>query len=149
MPAGVIDLGNMPDDLKEALGEALHHALGSKKARKRGWQESEKPLPEARILRIKEAADIYKRSLTGCPYGPGDWVTPRDGYAIKGHGHPYMVVDINPMPTFIFDPEGSGQASDGRRPDMRVLTLIDGEIVCFWCESYQYEEIDIDKYMNE
>lgn len=143
---GPHDMDDMPEEVKEALAGAFGELMGGKKNRD-GWREKEKVLPEARIERIKEAANFYAASMTGCPYGPGDWVTPRRGYNIKGAGHPYIVVEVDQHPQHRWS-DDDGRANNGRRLDMRVMTLIDGDISCFWAESYSYEQIDLGKYIE-
>lgn len=129
------------DDLPEELVQALQGLVGKGPHGKRGFGK-EKILPEALKERIAEGARLYATSLHHCPYEVGDWVTPRNGFSIKGHGNPYMVVDLlmNPAPAFMAGEPGN--ASHGRRMDMRVLTMIQDNIVGFWVESYQYEQYD-------
>lgn len=135
----IISADDLPDEVAESLAEMLS-GMGKKK-RRRGYGK-EKMLPEALQMRLEEAAGIYAKSLDHCPYGIGDLVTPRNGYAIKGHGRLYRVVDLCENPAPDFRSGDVGNVVHGRRQDMRVMTIIHDDIVCFWSESYQYEPYD-------
>lgn len=133
-------MDDLPPELIDALGEMIgktRHGTSN-----RGVFGKNKILPEAVMMRVEEAAKLYAASLHACPYAIGDWVTPREGYGINGTGNPYMVVDLmdHPAPAMLTD--GAGSTSNGRRTDMRVMTLLGDDVACFWAESYSYELYD-------
>jgi hypothetical protein len=140
---GPDDLENMPDEIKEALGEALHDMLG-KRAKKN------RPLPEALMMDIEIASAAYKKTVNeGCQFGIGDWITPKKGYGLKHHGMPHRVVEVLTAPSYNFHKNDSNLQTYGRRNDIRVLTWVGGDITAFWNESWLYELYDPKNDYNE
>lgn len=134
-----------PDDfdkMPEEVVKALQDLIGKTPHGKRGHGK-EKLLPEVVKFRVEEGADIYAQSLNGCPYSIGNWVTARKGYGVNGHGRPYKVVDTRTLPSPDFVAGEAGNINHGRRVDMRIMSLMEDNIVCFWAESYQYEPYDM------
>ncbi|MCW6507082.1 hypothetical protein [Lichenifustis flavocetrariae] len=93
-----------------------------------------KPLPEAVVMELREAAKRYARVN---PFKVGDLVTPTTGANIKGQGDPHVVIGLR-QPTYAFD-GNPGSHTYGLRIDMRVLQIIDGLTVPFWVESAMFD----------
>lgn len=94
-------------------------------------------LPEARIARIKEAADRFRPNSV-LPFKTGDWVTPRKDSHYVGHGDPMLVIETIPDA----EPKFTGSKSDpnfGMRPNLRILRMAEDHIVAFWVEAAYYE----------
>lgn len=106
-------------------------------------RDGEKPrpaiLPEAAVARLQEFALRYGE---GCPFRPGDLVTPRMYGGIKGAGKPFIVLEVLPIaslgsPLWVGDP---GSNTFGRRCDIRVAMIRDpGGIAMHWTESVEFE----------
>lgn len=93
------------------------------------------PLPEAVVATLRELEARYR---AGCPYVPGDLVSPRVDYAIKGAGFPAIVLEVRESPIQAF--EGNHATSSfGARLDIRVATFSSGNYSAFWAESWQFE----------
>lgn len=100
-----------------------------------------RPIPEAVVSELR---DIYTRYSAGCPFKPGDLVTPRKGYNTKGAGEPHIVLEVIDSPACNLTPPAepfhAGSHAFGRRYDMRVISLSDGEAyVAHWTEAWVYE----------
>jgi len=76
-------------------------------------------LPEAAIERLKEAAALIAAPNT---FKPGDIVTPREGFNIKGSGEPHIVTRVDP------DGFNRGQAEFGQSGSSAIANV---EVVCF------------------
>lgn len=100
-----------------------------------------RPIDEAVIATLRE---IQERYSTGCPFKPGDMVTPRKGYNLKHAGEPHIVLEVFSEP-IRFTPQSSDYGSTyyGSRLDMRVCCLSGMrntyDYVCFCSESWCYE----------
>lgn len=95
-----------------------------------------RPLPEAAVETLK---DLYQRYTGKHPFKPGDIVTPRKGYGLRGAGHPCIVLEIPKEPIRDMKAE-THNMNYGSRLDMRVATIEKGGIVIpFWSESWQYQ----------
>jgi hypothetical protein len=133
---GPDDLEEMPDEIKEALGEAIHGLLDKRSKKNR-------PLPEAIMMDLEVAASAYRKIIgEGCPFGVGDWITPKKGYGLKHHGMPHKVVEVKPNADYNFSGDSATLQTYGRRNDVRVLTWVNGDIAAFWNESWLYELYD-------
>jgi len=103
-------------------------------------QEPVLPLPEVQVLTLQE---VFARYEEGCPFKPGDIVTPRKGYAIHGAGKPHVVLSVGrpPIPqTWPADPMNVGLANFGARLDFRFAGFgPSGNIAAWFGESWQYE----------
>lgn len=95
---------------------------------------------EAQIMELSLHGNAY---LKGNPYKPGDWVTPKKCFGIKGAGNPHFVLETRQSdPNFSTGSEGS--AKHGGVLDMRVACYVENDsITAFWVESWQYEEYKI------
>ena len=88
---------------------------------------------------------VAQRYAAGCQFKPGDLVTPREGYNIKGAGLPQVVLEVIDDPIDAPIP-GSTKPSDygnpgfGARLDMRTAGIAPDGVVCaWWGESWQFE----------
>lgn len=93
------------------------------------------PLPEAAVASLRETCDRY---VAGCPFAVGDLVTPRKDFNMKGAGDPQIVVEVAATPIRPFDGD-HGSHAFGPRLDIRFATIARGDLIMFWCESWQYE----------
>lgn len=112
----------------------IEMALGSNK------ESASLPVPEAQVMTLRE---VFARYDAGCPFEPGDLVTPRKGYGNGGEGRPHIVLCTARPPapmTWPSDPSDTGSPMFGRRLDMRVAGL-DGRatMTAWWVESWEYE----------
>lgn len=106
--------------------------------------EAARPIPEAVVSDLR---DIYTRYAAGCPFKPGDLVTPRKGYNSKGAGEPHIVLEVRDNATCDLtppaEPSDTTSCTFGRRLDIRVAYLAEGhrgqEYVTHWCESWVFE----------
>lgn len=117
--------------------DALMRAMGNQNTPPR-------PIPEAQIERIQEVYEAYQRQLSeGCPFKPGDLVTPTMASQMRDQGEPWIVLEVidKAEPHFTDDPSG---ISYGQRCDMRVAHLslgtVSGEeaITKHWVESHEF-----------
>lgn len=102
-------------------------------------KEAPKPLPEAAVATLREAFDRY---AAGCPFKPGDLVTPRKGFNHGGAGDPSIVLEVPDeavRPFDASDPRSTANHTFGARLDMRVATIQDGDVVAYWDESWAFE----------
>lgn len=103
-------------------------------------REAPRPLPEAQIA---ELTALYERYAAGCPFKPGDLVTPRKSSPLARCGEPHVVLEViaPAAPHFaIADPTDSDSQCFGARHDMRVGVLSGhGRIVAHWVESFDFE----------
>ena len=87
-----------------------------------------------------ELAAAGQRYLAGTPFKPGDMVSPRPGFAIKGEGYPHIVLNVleKVEPRWL-DIEDSS-ARQGQMLDMRVACFVRNDIITtFWVEAWQYQ----------
>jgi len=98
--------------------------------------EGPKFLPEAAIMRLREAASAY---AVGCPFKVGDIVTLRKGYNIKGDGDPAIVVEVASVPHRTFDDQDPGAQLFGMRLDMRTVCIRGDRVCAHWQESWHFE----------
>jgi hypothetical protein len=98
------------------------------------------PLPEAQCMELREVFAAY---TAGCPFKPGDLVTPRPNCDMKGKGRPHIILDVLPEPVTSFqsaDPTDTCSNSYGRRIDVRVASFaVPDQIGVWWMESWQLE----------
>lgn len=99
------------------------------------------PLPEVQVLTLRE---VYARYAEGCTFKPGDIVTPREGYAVKGAGVPHIVLSVGLYPAppiWPADPTSASSSTFGKRLDMRVAALNaeSGRMFANWVESWEFE----------
>jgi len=105
------------DAFTELLAEAMH---GSTR------KSAPDILPEAKIARLREAAD---RIAAPIPFKPGDIVTTRKDSPLKGVGQPRLVIEVNPDGFDIGECD-AGAWMEAAKFDVRYLTLADGVIFC-------------------
>ena len=91
---------------------------------------------------MMELATHGMQYINGNPFEPGEWVTPKAMFGIKGAGQPHFVLAVRDAdPNFITGSEGS--AKHGGVLDMRVACYVENDsITAFWVESWQYEEYE-------
>lgn len=98
------------------------------------------PLPEVQISTLQEA---FRRYEAGCPFRPGDIVSPREGFGYTGAGIPHVVIEVAAEPIRIFALSGNLRSCSGdfgERLDVRVARRDrDGDISAFWQESWRLE----------
>jgi hypothetical protein len=148
MKGGIIKLGpgggTSMDDLKSFFeelagggsddsGELLEFATEDK---------DKHPIVEAQMMEIDAIAERY---LADIPFKVGDWIHPRKGGPLAGHGRPHKVVEV-------FEGQrnwnGSTAAIEhGARIDFRVITYTHGSgnrnvIATFVGERQNYELFD-------
>jgi len=92
-------------------------------------------LPEARIARLREAAQRYHQPN---PFKIGDLVTPRGDSKLRGAGQAQLVIEVRRNAELYFHGDES-LPSFGARYDMRVLALTNKAIVAVCVESQDYE----------
>lgn len=89
---------------------------------------------------IKRMRDYRARHDAGCPFSPGDLVTPRKDSAVRDAGDPYLVLAVISDPRFHFESGELGSNTFGMRVDMRVASSTpDGCIAALWVESVDFE----------
>ena len=81
--------------------------------------------PEAAIARMREFAAAKAQ---GQRFAVGDLVTPSPGGDLRGHGEPFLVIDVFPRVAEI----------GHRMPDMRVLCVQDDSVMCVAVESFWF-----------
>lgn len=90
-----------------------------------------------------ELQQIAARYAAGCPFKPGDLVTPRQSYSLQGAGEPHVVLEVPPEPLRlrdIADPATALHPAFNERLDMRVACLAHvGHYFAYWGASWQYE----------
>jgi len=95
--------------------------------------------PAAVMMDLREAAALDAASKASCPFKTGDIVTPREHFTLKGAGEPHIVVhlveDVRPL----FDSGEPGSNAWGKRIDMRIIQLSNGNRVSHWVESFEFE----------
>ena len=100
--------------------------------------EGNRPLPEATVNDLRIAFANYG----ACNFKPGDLVTPRRGYNVKGAGEPHIVLEVPEAPVFVTsvsEPNDIGSHAFGHRCNMRVACRMGQKIAAFWVESYAFE----------
>ncbi len=97
---------------------------------------------EEQAVTLKEVAQRY---AAGCPFQPGDLVTPRPHHNLIGVGHPHVVLEVidDPLDAPVAGstkPSDYGNPAFGARLDMRTASVADDGVVCaWWGESWQFE----------
>jgi len=96
-----------------------------------------RPLPEAQVETLKEIAARYAH----CDFKVGDLVTPRQGFNVKGSGHPHIVVEVAPFDSPVVPTgEEAGSCTFGARYTMRVASLCQGSsYAAHWVEHWAFE----------
>ena len=98
-------------------------------------------LTEAKLESLREAAKRYRDICTnGCPFKPGEFVTPRKDASCPGHGELNIVLEVFCETVPHFDGE-IGSSEYGKRFDMRVAcrSKDTGFFVMYWVESVEWE----------
>lgn len=86
-------------------------------------------LPEAQVEQLLQLQKAYAK---GCPFKPGDVVTPKRGTTINNQGEPHVVLAV-------FDTSDYDK-TNFLRIDIRVVCFASNEIVtAFLGESWNYE----------
>lgn len=100
--------------------------------------EPRKSPPDVLCLTLQETAERY---VAGCPFKPGDLVTPRAASPYTGSGNPHIVLEVAETPfRNTVGPKGDIVSHlFGSRLDVRVACEESGVIVAFWQESWQLE----------
>lgn len=104
-----------------------------------GERDQTTPLPEAMIEELRFLAASYWEAMKGCPFRPGDFVTPRRGrgHHIENIGKPHIVLEIFDEPV---RPSGdAGTSGEYRRLDMRVAYYRHDNYHAAMAESWEYE----------
>lgn len=102
-----------------------------------GQQQQEEPPKTPPDILAHTLLETYQRYINGNPFSPGDLVTSRRNHgSLMWQGAPHIVLDVfQPM-------EMVDLMYDGRptvRPDMRILTESNGELMPYLAESIFYE----------
>lgn len=74
-----------------------------------------------------------------CPFGPGDFVTPRRDGMVTGHGKPHIVLEVDDAAELMFPAHEPFAFSYGRRPQMRVALMSGEDVANFWTEAWEFE----------
>lgn len=85
------------------------------------------PIAEAIVARLREAAPLFRAP---CPFAPDDLVIARkdsDVHDPSLKSQPSIVLDVSPVATFKFTP--GGHQCDGHRYDLRLLVLVNDELI--------------------
>ena len=101
-------------------------------------EDPPRPCHEAQVMELRALAERYD---AGCPFKPGDLVTPRAGYNIYGAGEPHIVLEtpFKPVrPWTINKPADIEDYAFGERVDMRTACLAHGDYVAFWAASWKF-----------
>lgn len=96
---------------------------------------AEKNIPnESKIHLLKDELEIY---LSPFKFKVGDIITPRAISAIKGHGDPHIILEIEDFGKVL-----NGDPSEnmwGSAPNIRVAVWHNGAIGMYWVESFHFE----------
>lgn len=105
--------------------------------------EQQKPLPEVIIGELRALEEAYRCvSEGGCPFRPGQFVTPRPGRVPKGEGEPHVVLEVFDPP--LLGKDEAGAAKECARNDMRVACYTSGRYATFMAESWEYEPYPVE-----
>lgn len=101
-------------------------------------EDQPRPLHEAQIMELQGAFEAFDK---GCPFKPGDLVTPRTNSPYTHAGEPHIVLEVADQPFRILgnDVQETSNTKFGSRLDVRVAIVEDGMIIPFWQESWQLE----------
>lgn len=105
-------------------------------------QRAALPLPEAQVATLRE---VYERYATGCQFRPGDLVTPRNGFNLRGVGIPHIVLEVRSPEDALRpasdNPQDTGSTRYYPRLDVRVACrhATDRSVCAFWQESWCHE----------
>ena len=118
------------EELMVALGKEIFSAQNS----------APSPLPEAQVMTLRE---VFARYAAGCPFKPGDLVTPHPGMNQKKEGAPHIVLELSPfgdpMRNFhVYEAMDIYTESYGERLDMRVAVNAGGLVRMFWVPSWKF-----------
>ena len=102
-----------------------------------GGEKPRKAPPAMAADLLVEYRDQYQAFLEGCPFEPGDLVTPLGNSKVIGAGEPCVVLELR-AGTPIFEGD-TGTPGFGERLDMRIARFMNDSIVRFWAESVDYE----------
>ncbi|MEZ2410500.1 hypothetical protein AB6806_27265 [Bosea sp. RCC_152_1] len=105
-------------------------------AGERDESDGREPAMAAEVL--VEFQKTYADFLTGCPFKPGDLITPRRGTNMKGAGKPHVVLEVRDRPDPHFA-EGAGSTQFGRRNDIRVASFYGDTMARHWVESVDFD----------
>ena len=98
-----------------------------------------RPCAEAQVMELRQIAARY---AAGCPFKPGDLVTPLQGYNDRGAGEPHVVLEVPAEPVRLWTtsaPSDIGSPDIGERLDMRVACLAHvGEYLAYWAPSWRF-----------
>ena len=94
-------------------------------------------LPEAAVMRLREAAAAYAEQLRGPRFKVGDLVTPRADSCDVDRGKPHLVIEVRPDATPAWIPDCCGRF--GARHDIRLLFVSSAGVSSHWVESFEYE----------
>jgi len=92
------------DELDEQLAQDILGALLSKHEREEKHEQEEKPFDAYQMTEMLSKYDFNKR----CAFEKGDWVTPKEGSNLRGHGRPFLVVHAYGGSFFLSDAHSSG-----------------------------------------
>lgn len=119
--------------------EFLLSGVSSGAGRAREPEKPESP-PEVLCATLRETLASFS---AGCPFKPGDLVTPRANSDLRGAGRPQIVLEVLATPVRNFhvveDQNDVASAAFGSRIDVRIARESHGEIVANWTESWKLE----------
>jgi hypothetical protein len=130
--AGNDDNGNdgIPDIIKQMME-------GGGSMRVVGMPQPRTPMdPAALVLQLRQSFERYQ---TRCPFEPGQLVTPRPNMYLGGPGEACIVLEVLETPIRPNANTRTGHPDYMARLDMRVLTEVNGKLLPFVVESWQYE----------
>ena len=124
----------MPD-LNEQLNAMMSEALSAKTDDV--W-ERDTPLVEAQLDELTAFAEHYARCREG-RFAIGDLVTPTRASTLRGHGQPYLVVEVLKKAVPNFTGERGAAAPYGEMLNVRMARFFKTGFVLYWVEAWQLE----------
>ena len=99
----------------------------------------------SKVGAIANLMDAYKDFLEhkkSPKWKPGDLVTPKGGFCSRLVGNPCLVIDTAYEEPMISPTTDTSSSGFGRKLDIRIITVVEGNIASFWDEGYQFEAYD-------
>ena len=102
-----------------------------------GGRNERKSPPAMAADLLVDYRERYQTFLEGCPFKPGDLVTPLATSNVVGAGEACVVLELRSgCPVFSGE---HGRPEFGERFDMRIARFFGDDIARFWVESVDFE----------